>query len=97
MSDANYYNNSNIGSIPVSNTSTIIVARNSKRKYCALTNKGPQDVWVNIGKLPVFGEGILLGKNGGSYEIDQSKLHTGTIAGITLAGTSNVAFLEGDI
>ena len=93
----NIYNNTTIDAVPVTTTSTEMIANNSARTYCALINTGNKDVWMNVGAPAIANKGIFLGRNGGSYEIDQTKLNTKAINGITAVGTSTISFLEGDV
>ena len=83
------------GNKSVSNSHTEIIASNSDRKWCYLTNIGKKDVWLAIGKTALTNKGLLLGKNGGSMVFDGSILSTEAINGITGTGSSIVIFQEG--
>lgn len=93
----NIYNNTSIDTVTVTSTSTEMVASNTSRTYCALVNLGNKDVWMNIGADAVANKGVLIGRNGGFYELNQNALNTKAINGITETGTSIVSFLEGDV
>ena len=93
----NIYNNTTIGAVTITTTSTEMVAGNDARTYCAVINNGNKDVWMNVGEDAVAEKGVLIGRNGGFYELNQAALNTKAINGITVNGTSEISFLEGDI
>ena len=93
----NVYNTTAIGEATVGNTTTVIKAAETARKYCALTNTGNKDCWINYGAAAVVDQGQLLERNGGSLEVNQEALHLLAINGITSSGTTTIAFLEGTL
>lgn len=84
------------GTTSVTDSSTEIVATNTSRRWCFLTNIGSQDVYVAIGQTAILNRGILLAANGGSLAMGADTMSTEAINGITSTGTSNVIFQEGN-
>ena len=80
----------------VSNSSTEIVAANTNRRWCLLTNIGSNDVYGAIGQTAILNRGFLLAANGGSITLGADICSTQAINGITSTGTSNVIFQEGN-
>ena len=83
-------------SVSITNTSGEILAANTIRKWCYLTNLGSRDVFIAIGQTALINKGILLGKQGGSLDLDSDIMSEETINGITLSGSSTVIFQEGN-
>ncbi|MBL4654152.1 MAG: hypothetical protein JKY53_15010 [Flavobacteriales bacterium] len=78
----------------ITTVSTEILAANSNRVWCFLTNDGFQDVWIAVGHPAVVGKGIFLAKNGGKEKIDLNAHNNEAINGIVAADTSTVALQE---
>lgn len=91
----NIFDVSAIGSVSVGNTSTEVLPAENQRRYCAITNKGNKDAWINFGAPAVFGQGILLGKQGGFKELLSSAFTSLAVNAITDTGNTDIAFLEG--
>ncbi len=83
-------------SVSVGNTSTEIVAANTSRKWCVITNIGNRDIFVAIGQTALINKGIFLGRNGGSLLMDAGIMSIESVNGITTSGTSDVIFQEGN-
>ncbi len=80
----------------VTNSSTEILAANSDRKWCLVTNIGGRDVYVAIGQTAILNRGALLKKQGGSFLMDRDFMSFETLNGITASGSSAVIVLEGN-
>lgn len=52
--------------------SQVILPAQAGRKQITLSNKGPGEVYLNVGAPAVVGSGIYLAPNGGSYEFNRS-------------------------
>ena len=91
----NVYNNAVVDNKTVTNSSTEIIAARTDRKYCAIVNIGNKDCWLSYGSTAVANKGMLLGRQGGSIEINKAALHTLSVNGITASGTTTIAFIEG--
>ncbi len=73
----------------VTDVNTTIIAANPDRTSAIITNVGKQDVWAACDADAVFGEGILLSRNGGSMVIDSTTFTEGPITGICASGKSS--------
>ena len=82
--------------VSVGNTSTEVLATNTSRKWCLVTNIGNKDVWMGIGQTAVSGRGILLGKQGGSMTMSAVLMSYDAVNGITASGNSDVITQEGE-
>ena len=81
--------------VSVTTSSTEILAANTARKWCFLTNIGNKDVWIAIGQTAVGSRGLLLRKQGGSLALTAQLMSTEAINGITSAGTGSMIVQEG--
>jgi len=85
--------NRGIGQPPATTTvtdvNTEIIPANSDRTSAIVTNVGKHDVWAACDADAIFGEGILLTRNGGSMVIDSTTFTEGPITGICAAGKSS--------
>lgn len=79
----------------VNDTDTVIAPANSNRTSIMLTNVGKQDVWASCDASPILGQGLFLGRSGGSLVIDQTAFTEGNIRGICDSGLeSDITFQE---
>lgn len=79
----------------VSNTSAEILAANSSRKYAYVFNNTGATVYIKLGATAVVNQGFQLGPNE-SFEINSSKMWTGSITAIKATATSiNLDVAEG--
>ncbi len=83
------------GSTSVSNSNTEILAANTARRWCVLTNIGNKDVWVAMGQTALVNKGMLLGRSGGSVVMGNDFMCVDAVNGITSSGSSTIAFQEG--
>lgn len=80
----------------VTNTSSLIVSQNLRRKYLLITNISSTPIWLWFYDPSVANEGIYLREGGWSYEIDFSNLWVGDIHAVhAAAGTKLVSIVEG--
>lgn len=82
-------------SVSVTTSSTELLAANTNRKWCVLTNVGNKDVFLAIDATALVNKGILLGKGGGSIQMGADIMSTGALNGITASGTASVLIQEG--
>lgn len=81
-------------SATVGTASTSILASNTNRMGCVITNTGIRDVFIGIGASAVLNQGIFLSSNGGVWVMDDYTFTTQAINGIVLASTTNVSIQE---
>lgn len=81
--------------VTITNSSTQILAANTSRKWCIMTNTGNRDIFVAMGQTALVNKGILIGRNGGSLTLTASALSTEAINGITTGGSSSMTYQEG--
>lgn len=74
--------------------STQVVATSTSRRYLAIVNDGPGDVYLNIGNNAVLGKGILLKADGGSYEVNAENLFTGAVNAIASSSPANLTYIH---
>ena len=77
-------------------TSSTLLAADSNRKWCVLTNVGNKDVFLAFGQTAEVDKGAVLLGNGGSLVLGDEFHTTEDINGITAAATSTVLFSEAD-
>ena len=82
------------GAVTVTNSSTEILAANTNRKWCFITNVGNRDAYFAIGKTAEINKGIFLSKSGGSILMDGTVLSVEALNGITVSGTTAVIYQE---
>lgn len=76
--------------------SQVLVAANSSRKWLYIINNSVIDVFIAFGaNSAVKNKGILIGKNGGVFEIDSQNLSVQAINGIALTGSPDILTQEG--
>lgn len=85
------------GSAALSNAgSTVLLAANERRLYAEIINASDVGMWLSLSGTAVIGQGIYLGPNGFSYEINMDPLWRGPISGIAASGAGKVAgIIEG--
>ena len=83
-------------SITVTTTSTQILAFNSARNWCILTNIGNKDIYMAAGQTAIVNNGIFLSKGGGTFEMTSGVMFINGLNGITASGSSVIVFQEGN-
>lgn len=84
------------GSVAATATTALVVAANDNRTVLYATNMGAEWVTVDHKATAVFGQGIMLSPNGGTYTIESGNLDKRLLHCVCAAGkTSTVAFYEG--
>lgn len=78
----------------VSDESGDVLAANPDRLSAVIVNPNDFDVCLRRGTPAVFGQGILLKANGGSYEINETNLYKGVITAIAESGKSGTLCVE---
>lgn len=84
------------GSVNVLATATVVVDANNDRTVLYVTNTGTE--WVTVGKKStiVYGQGIMISPNGGSYAIESGNLDKRGVWAICAAGKlTTLAFYQG--
>lgn len=80
--------------VAVGNTSTVVLAKKTDRKYVALTNDSDETIYINVlGGTAVSNEGIRLNANGGYWELDATMAINGVNA-ICASGSKNLCVTE---
>ncbi|MBE9208831.1 hypothetical protein IQ244_20250 [Nostoc sp. LEGE 06077] len=87
--------NSNDFAVSISGDNSPILAANPNRKYVALTNTSPEDIYLNLSETSQAGQGILLKADGGSYEFYTSIInYKGVITASTFGNTAAITGIE---
>ena len=87
---------SNSSTVNVTATSTLVRAANSDRTILYVINMGVEWVTVDHRNDPIFGQGIMLSPNGGTYLIESGNLDKRLLHAICAAGrTTTLAVYEG--
>lgn len=68
--------------VSVSNAGILVLPANTRRFYAMIQNISTVDVWIMLGSQGAVDEGILVPKNGFSYEIDRLNLWQGEVYAI---------------
>ena len=83
-------------SVNVTATTGLVVAANNDRAVLYVTNLGSEWVTVNHSATAVYGSGIMLSPNGGTYMIESGNLDKRLLHAICATGkTSTLAVYEG--
>lgn len=83
--------------VSVGNTSTLVLAANSSRRYLFLVNDSDENIYVSLGSAAVMNEGILLTSQGGALTLDTTSMYIGAIYAICSSGTKNLTICEGSL
>lgn len=84
------------GKVTITDAGVLIIAANNNRTALYVTNLGGEWVCVNHKTPVVFGQGIMLQPNGGTYMIESENLDKRLLHGICATGkTTEVSFYEG--
>lgn len=82
-------------SIDVANTSTLVVAENSRRKLLTIVNASDTEMWLRFQSPAVIGRGLFLSGGGFTLEIGTDNLWVGPIYAIHGAGgTKTLSVME---
>lgn len=74
---------------------TQLVATSSSRVYLAIVNTGTNYVCLNLdASIAQNCKGIYLAPSGGSFEINETNLYTGTITAIANSASTTVTIVE---
>ncbi|GET44222.1 hypothetical protein [Microseira wollei] len=80
----------------VTATATLVCAAHSERTVLYVINMGNEWVTVDHRNDPVYGQGIMLSPNGGTYLIESGNLDKRLLHAICAAGrTTTLAVYEG--
>lgn len=77
----------------VTNSSTQIVAANSKRTSLYLLNLGNEDVWISCDANAIFAEGLLLASKG-SMLVDATAFTIGAVNGVVRGNKSSIVTFQ---
>lgn len=81
--------------VSVPNTGVLVLGENVRRFYAMIQNVSSVDMWLMLGSQGAADQGILIPKNGFSYEIDRLNLWQGEVYAIhSGAGLRNVTVLD---
>lgn len=81
--------------VSVPNTGLLVLAANNRRFYATIQNVSNTDIWIMFGSQNAVGQGLLIPKNGFSFEIDRLNLWQGSVYAIHGgAGTKDVTVLD---
>ena len=81
--------------IDVPNTGILVLAANTRRFFALIQNNSNTDIWIMFGSQGAVDQGILVPKNGFSYEIDRLNLWQGAVYAIHGgSGTKQVNVLD---
>ena len=81
----------------VNNTSSIILAANSNRRFAMIVNQDSQTAYLKLGTTAVASQGIPI-PPGASYTIDADNLFTGAVHAIKSGGGSvTLEVMEGTV
>lgn len=69
-------------SVDVPATGLLVLAANTRRFFAIIQNNSSTDIWIMFGAQGAVGEGIMIPKNGFSYEIDRLNLWQGAVYAI---------------
>lgn len=81
-------------SLTVETSSTLILNRESKRIAVEISNPSTEDVYLQLGKNAVVGEGIYLQSGGGKFRLDLNSLYVGDIHGIADGASADITVIE---
>lgn len=81
----------------VGNTSTLVLAANSTRRYLFLVNDSDEDIYVSLGSPAVMNNGILLTSQGGALTLDTTTMWAGAVYAICTTGGKNLTICEGSL
>ena len=93
----NLANSVNNSSVIVADSSTIVLASNSSRRYLFLVNDSDESIYVSLGSPAVMNEGVLLTAGGGALTLDTTSMWRGAIYAICASGGKNITFAEGNL
>lgn len=83
--------------VSVGNTSTLVLAANSSRRYLFLVNDSNESIYVSLGSAAVLNEGVLLTSGGGALTLDTTSMYHGAIYAICASGGMNLTICEGSL
>lgn len=66
----------------VPSAGVIVLAANTRRFYAVIQNISNVDIWIMFGSQNAVGQGILIPRNGFSFEIDRLNLWQGSVFAI---------------
>lgn len=73
----------------------LVLSANTRRFYATIQNVSNTDIWIMFGSQNIVGQGLLIPKNGFSFEIDRLNLWQGEVYAIHgAAGTKDVNVLD---
>ena len=75
--------------------STLVLATNPNRVDTEFVNDSDETIYLARDNVAVFGSGIRLNANGGSYRIGTNNLFYGAIYAICEGGQANLTISEG--
>lgn len=83
------------GVISCQTTSTQVVARNVHRQYLALVNTDASNsIDISLGNTATLGQGIRIGPNRSSYEINPENLFVGVVNCVAQNATATLQYAE---
>lgn len=68
--------------VNVTTAGVLVLAANTRRFYAIIQNNSNRDIWIMLGSQNAVGEGILVPRNGFSFEIDRLNLWQGSVYAI---------------
>lgn len=80
--------------VPVGNTSTVVLETNPKRVGATFVNDSDETIYLQKVVPAVASKGIRLNASGGTYEINLSNPFTGRIEAICASGGKNLCVVE---
>lgn len=81
--------------VAVTTAGLLVLAANNRRFYATIQNVSNTDIWIMFESQNAVGEGLLIPKNGFSFEIDRLNLWQGAVYAIHGgSGTKDVNVLD---
>jgi len=81
--------------VSIGNTSTLVLAANSGRRYAIFSNDSDEPIYLSLGAAAVLNTSLLLNDYGGLFEINSNNLFTGEVYAICSSGGKNLCVIEG--
>lgn len=73
----------------------LVLAANTQRFFATIQNLSDTNIWIYFGSQNIVGQGLMIPKNGFSFEIDRLNLWKGTVYAIHGgSGDKSVAVLD---